>query len=61
MVNEMRGGVFGVEEGCCAVHIEDGGKVEVAVAKGEVAEENNTVVWANRGCVMFLCWQRNLV
>jgi hypothetical protein len=40
----MGGDGFGVEEGCCAVRIEDGSKVEVAVAMGEVVEESNTVV-----------------
>jgi hypothetical protein len=55
MVNETGGDSFGVEEGCCAVRIEDGSKVEVAVAMGEVAEESNTVVEAKRGlCDVFV-------
>ncbi len=55
MVNKMGGDGFGVEEGCCAVRIEDGSKVEVAVAMGEVAEESNTVVKAKRGlCDVFV-------
>ncbi len=55
MVNETGGDSFGVEEGCCAVRIENGSKVEVAVAMGEVAEESNTVVDAKRGlCDVFV-------
>ena len=38
-----------VEEGGCAVRIEDGGKVEVAVTLGEIAEEGNTMVKAECG------------
>ena len=55
MVNKTGGDGFGVEEGCCAVRIEDGSKVEVAMAMGEVAEESNTVVKAKCGlCDVFV-------
>ena len=57
--NEARGDGVGFEEGGCAVHIEDGCKVEVAVAMGEVAEESNAIVEAKSGlCDDFvLAWK----
>jgi len=40
----------GVEEGGCAVRIEDDGtKVEVTVAMGEIAEDSNAIVEAKCG------------
>ena len=44
MVDDEGGDGVGVEEGGCAVCSEDGGKVEVTVTMGEIAEEGNTMV-----------------
>ncbi len=44
MADDEGGDGVGVEEGGCAVHSEDGGKVEVAVTAGEIAEEGNAMV-----------------
>ena len=44
MVDDDEGDDVGVEEGGCAVRCEDGGKVEVAVTTGEIAEEGNAMV-----------------
>ena len=59
MANEAGGDGVGVKEGGCAVHIEDGCKVEVAVAMGEIAEESNAIVEAKSGlCDDFvLAWK----
>ena len=59
VVNETGGDSFGVEEGCCAVRIEDGGKVEVAITMGEISQESNTVVEAKHGlCDVFVLAQK---
>ncbi len=44
MVDDEGGDGVGVEERGCAVHSEDDGKVEVAIAVGEITEEGNAVV-----------------
>ena len=44
MVDDEGGDGVGVEERGCAVRSEDGGKVEIAVTVGEIAEEGNAVV-----------------
>ena len=44
MVGDEGGDGVRVEGGGCAVCSEDGGKVEVAVTVGEIAEEGNTMV-----------------
>ena len=49
MVDDAGGDSVRVEEGGCAVCIEDGGEVEVAVAVGEIAEESNAIVEAKCG------------
>ncbi len=42
MVDDSGGDSFGVEEGGGTACIEDGGKVEVVVAIGEILEEGNS-------------------
>jgi hypothetical protein len=49
MVDDVGGDSVRVEEGGCAVCIEDGGEVEVAVAVGEIAKESNAIVEAKCG------------
>jgi hypothetical protein len=44
VVNYEGGDGVGVEEGGCAVRCEDGGKVEITVTVGEIAEEGNAMV-----------------
>ena len=44
MVDDERGDGVGVEEGGGTVRIEDGGKGEVTVTVGEIAEEGNAMV-----------------